>query len=72
MTQDPEQIAKVIGTFEKEAKAIEDVTIDICLNMRGGIGWEEAWGLTPSMRDNIITHINEFNRKMSGDNTEFF
>lgn len=72
MTQDSDLIAKVIGTLEKEAKNIEETIIDICIHMRGGINWSEAWTLIPTTRNTMIDHINEHNRKMSGDTTEYF
>lgn len=72
MTEDGDGIAKIIRTMEKEAKMIEETIIDICLQMKGGIGWTEAWSLTPITRNIMIGRINEHNRRMSGDTTEYF
>lgn len=72
MTQDHKLIAEVVGTFEKEAKLIENSIIDICIHMKGGITWNEAWGLIPTTRANIIDRLNDYNKKMAGDTTEYF
>lgn len=72
ITETSEEVAKVIRAMEKEAMAIEENIIDICIEMKGGIGWTEAWSLTPTTRNTMVGRINQHNRRMSGDTTEYF
>lgn len=39
--------------------------------MKGGVTWEEAWGLSYTDRELMIESLNEKIRKESGDTTEY-
>lgn len=35
--------------------------------MKGSITWEEAWGLSPEQRKDIVEFVNDINKKQAQD-----
>lgn len=71
MTSKPEDIGAGIGEMEKDIEYIHEQLIDICFHMKGGVSWEEAWGLSFVVRERMIKNLNKKLKAMSGDTTEY-
>jgi hypothetical protein len=57
--------------MEAGQRAVHRQIGDICFHMKGGITWNEAWGLSFTDREMIVKSLNEKLRKMSGDTREY-
>lgn len=56
---EPEEIPVLLKTMESEQRAIIDQIIEIGWYMRGGVGREEAWTLSPYERSKIVKMIDK-------------
>lgn len=56
---DPIEIRSLIGDMKKEAQDLMTLTHNIMWHMRGSIGRESAWALSPQERNDILKLINE-------------
>jgi len=61
----------MIQDMGKIEEAIHSQITDICYYMRGGITWNEAWSLSYSDREKLITSIGKKLKAASGDTTEY-
>ena len=43
-------------------RRIENSIISICYHMRGGVTWEEAWGMSSIQRNAVVDYVNEMNK----------
>jgi len=41
---------------------IESSIISICYHMKGGVSWEEAWGMSSIQRNAVVDYVNEMNK----------
>lgn len=59
MTLDNDTIIKYIEQLEKQSKALSEEVVRICWWMRGSIGFEEAYMLSPLDKKHINKLIEE-------------
>ena len=57
-----EEIKNRIEELAEINKRIEDSIISICYHMRGGVTWEEAWGMSSIQRNAVVDYVNEQNK----------
>lgn len=57
-----EEIKDRIDELAAINKRIEDSIISICYHMRGGVTWEEAWGMSSIQRNAVVDYVNEMNK----------
>ena len=56
------QIEDQINELAMLNRRIENSLISICYHMRGGVTWEEAWGMSSIQRNAVIDYVNEMNK----------
>lgn len=57
----PEEVKSQLDEFAALSKRIEEVIIEICFHMNGGVTWDEAWGMCALHRYALIEYINKMN-----------
>lgn len=53
-----EEIKNHLDILQKETNDIEEQCQSVCYHMKG-VTWNEAWGMSPSQRINIIQYVNK-------------
>ena len=64
-------IRKTITDMEKECSAVEKQCFDITYYMKGGMTFDEVWGLSFEQRERYTKDLNKKLRHEAGDTTEF-
>jgi len=54
-----EEIKGHIRKLDKYCESVEHQIFMICYAMKGGVTWNDAWGMSPLQRNNVIKWINE-------------
>lgn len=67
----PEELSDLIESFEKESNAIREQITDICYFMKGGISWNDAWGLSFEDREVIVKIINKREKEKNPNAKEY-
>ena len=57
-----EEIKDRIIELAEVNRHIEDSIISICYHMKGGVTWEEAWGMSSLQRNAIVDYVNKMNK----------
>ena len=70
MHSTPEQLMDLIKQLEQESDSIYNQIIDICYFMKGGVNWDQAWGMSFADRERIIIKLNKHHKEQSGDTKE--
>jgi hypothetical protein len=61
----------LLKKLEDDGINLKEQLIDICIFMKGGISWDEAWGLSYLDRELIVKRLNKRLKEQSGDKTEY-
>jgi hypothetical protein len=56
---DPTEVDEIFQEMSSESKALMKQIIDITWYMRGGVSYDEAWGLSPIERKRMIELIKD-------------
>jgi hypothetical protein len=67
----PEQLSDLLNSFEKESNSIREQITDICYFMKGGITWNDAWGLSFEDREAIIKIVNKREKEKNPNAKEY-
>lgn len=65
LTLNVELIQGEINRMRSESKAIKKTIAELCIYMKGGITWDEAWRLSPDMRTLLYTSLKSYYEKSS-------
>lgn len=57
-----EEVKDQLLTYQRLNERIERTIIEICYYMKGGVTWEEAWGMSCLQRHAVIDFVNEINK----------
>lgn len=55
----PEEIQHILHEMTEESRAITKSITDIVTYSNGGVGWSEAWSMSPESRKTIAKSIGE-------------
>lgn len=71
MYSHPEEISSMIKDIRNDEKVLTSQITDICFFMKGGINWDQAWGMSYEDRSVVVKVISKRLKEMSGDKTEY-
>lgn len=61
----------LINNYKKESLHLKNEIADICYFMRGGINWDQAWGISYEDRVLLISMINKRLKEQDPNSKEY-